>query len=305
MAMIGVQTGVLTSLYGVDGAYRAIKEAGFQAVDANLDELLTYQDIRNKRRPAVFEAEGEEMLQYFRPFRDAAEKYGICNYQAHAPFPSSLAGEDEYNEYMLRVLEKTLAACSYIGCSRLVIHPFFNGYDQAMTPEEEWAVNLDRYTRLIPAAKKYGVTILLENMFTRHRGKIYAACCSDFETACRYVDELNQTAGEELFGFCLDTGHALLVSKDIRDVMALLGSRVKAFHIHDNNGTDDLHVAPYMGILDWDRFIEGLRITGYQGALCFETHGAINVFHPELAPQVLRLIAQTGRLFARKAGMEV
>ena len=303
MAMIGVQTGALTSLYGIDGAYRAIKEAGFDAVDANLDEMMTYQDILNKRRPAVFEAEGEEMLLYFRPFRDAAEKYGVCNYQAHALFPTYLVHEDEYNEYLMRALEKTLAACQYIGCSRLVIHPFFNGYDQAMTPEEEWALNMDRYARLIPAAKKHGVTILLENMFTRHK-KIYAACCSDFETACRYVDELNSLAGEELFGFCLDTGHALLVSKDIRDVMALLGSRIKAFHIHDNNGSDDQHVAPYMGILDWDRFVEGLRITGYKGALCFETHGAINAFHPELAPEVLRLIARTGRLFAQKAGME-
>ena len=303
MTMIGVQTGILTSLYGVDGAYRAIKEAGFDAVDVNLDELLTYQDIVNKRRPAAFEAEGEELLRYFQPFRDAAEKWGLCNYQAHAPFPSCLAGEDEYNEYLMRALEKTLAACQYIGCSRLVIHPFFFGYDQALSPQAEWDLNMDRYARLIPAAKKYGVTILLENMFTRHK-KIIAACCSDFDTACRYVDELNKTAGEELFGFCLDTGHALLVSRDIRDVTAQLGSRIKAFHIHDNNGADDQHVAPYMGILDWDRFAEGLRIIGYQGALCFETHGAIKVFHPELAPEVLRLIARTGRLFARKAGME-
>ena len=303
MTMIGVQTGILTSLYGVDGAYRVIKEAGFDAVDANLDELLTYQDIRNKRRPEAFEKEGEELFRYFQPFRDAAEKWGLCNYQAHAPFPSCLAGEDEYNEYLMRALEKTLAACQYIGCSRLVIHPFFLGYDDALSPQAEWDLNMDRYARLIPAAKKYGVTILLENMFTRHK-KIIAACCSDFHLACRYVDELNQLAGEELFGFCLDTGHALLVSQDIRDVMAQLGSRIKAFHIHDNNGADDQHVAPYMGILDWDRFAEGLRIIGYQGALCFETHGAIKAFHPELAPEVLRLIARTGRLFARKAGLE-
>ena len=304
MIMIGVQTGGLTRLYGVDGAYKAIKEAGFQAADANLDEMLGSQDVRNKQRSPLFEAEGEELLGYFRPYKDAAEKYGVCHYQAHAPFPSWLAGEDEYNEYLMQVMEKTLAGCAYIGCSRLVIHPFFGVYEKALTPEEEWTLNMDRYARLIPAAQKYGVRILLENMFTRRRSKVYAACCSDFETACRYVDELNKLAGEDLFGFCLDTGHALLVSKDIRDVMALLGDRIRAFHIHDNNGSDDLHTAPYMGILDWDRFVEGLRITGYRGALCFETHGAISVFHPELAPDVLRLIAQTGRLFARKAGME-
>ena len=37
MAMIGVQTGGLTRLYGIDGAYRAIRDAGFDAADVNLD----------------------------------------------------------------------------------------------------------------------------------------------------------------------------------------------------------------------------------------------------------------------------
>ena len=40
MAIIGVQTAGVTQLYGIDGAYRAIKDAGFDAVDANLDELM-------------------------------------------------------------------------------------------------------------------------------------------------------------------------------------------------------------------------------------------------------------------------
>ena len=65
MTMIGVQTGGLTQLYGVDGAYKAIKEAGFQAADANLDEMLISQDVRKKQRSPVFEAEGEELLRYF------------------------------------------------------------------------------------------------------------------------------------------------------------------------------------------------------------------------------------------------
>ena len=304
MTMIGIQTGSLCTLFGVDSAYRMIKEAGFEAVDANLDALLRYQDVVNKRRPAVFEAEGEESLQYFQPYKDAAEKYGICTYQAHALFPTYLSGEDEYNEFLMGALEKTIAGCGYIGCSRLVIHPFFNGYDKAMTRSEEWALNMDRYARLIPTAKKYGVRILLENMFSHYGGKIYAACCSDFETACRYVDELNKLAGEDLFGFCLDTGHTLLVSKNIRDVMALLGSRIQAFHSHDNNGVNDQHLAPYMGILDWDRFMEGLKLLNYRGALCFETDGAVWAFHKELLPDELRLICRTGRLFAQKAGLE-
>jgi len=304
MTMIGIQTGSLCTIFGVDGAYRMIKEAGFQAVDANLDALLSNADVKAKLRSPAFEAEGEESLQYFRPYKDAAEKYGLCTYQAHASFPTWLNGEDEYNEFLMGVLEKTIAGCGYIGCSRLVIHPFFSPYDKALTPEEEWALNMDRYARLIPVAKQYGVRILLENMFSSRRGKIYTACCSDFDMACRYVDELNKLAGEELFGFCLDTGHALLLGKDIRNVMAMLGKRILAFHIHDNNGVSDQHVAPYMGILDWNRFMEGLRLLNYRGALSFETDGAVWAFHKELLADELRLIYRTGRLFVEKAGLE-
>ena len=304
MTMISVQTCELCQLYGVDEAYRMIKEAGFQAVDVNLDILLCNADVKAKLRSPAFEAEGEACLRSFRPYKDAAEKYGLCNYQAHAPFPSSIADEDEYSEFLMQVLEKTIMGCGSIGCSRLVIHPFFNGYDKAMDPDEEWAVNMDRYARLIPAAKKYGVRILLENMFSGRRGKIYSACCSDFDIACRYVDELNKLAGEERFGFCLDTGHALLLGKDIRNVMAMLGKRILAFHIHDNNGVSDQHVAPYTGILDWDRFVDGLKRLDYHGALSFETDGAVRAFPPELHPELLRLIARTGKFFIRKAGLE-
>ena len=303
MIPIGVQTGGLTAVYDIDGTYRVIKEAGFDAVDVNLDELLSYKPIVGREHVPVFDAEGDESLEYFRPWKDAAEKYGLINAQAHAPYPSFVWDGGEYNEYLMRVLEKTIAGCDFIGCRRLVIHPFFTGYDQTSTPEEEWERNMDRYARLIPAAKKHDVIICLENMFTSHRGKRYAACCSDFGMACRYVDELNALAGERRFGFCLDTGHVLLTAQDIKQVMLRLGDRIECFHVHDNDGVNDQHTAPYMGILDWNRFIDGLRALHFNKPITFETFNAIHCFDPALAPDVLRLIAQTGKMFVQRAGL--
>ncbi len=304
MAIIGMQTGGLTGIYGIDGAYRALKEAGFDAADVNLDELLPPREVRNRTRVPVFDAEGEESLRYFLPWKEAAEKYGILNYQAHAPFPSYLAGEPEYNEYLMEALEKTIAGCAFIGCRRLIIHPFFTGYLEYVSAEQEWETNIARYSRLIPAALQHGVTICLENMFSSVRGKIYSACCSDFDEACRYIDTLNTLAGAKCFAFCLDTGHALLLGKDLMRVMTQLGSRIAAFHIHDNNGIADQHLAPYMGIMDWNRFVEGLKAIGYRGALSFEAFAAVEgAFDPALAPEVLRLMVRTGRLFAERAGI--
>lgn len=302
MIRIAVQTGGPEELLGIDGAYRLISEAGFDGVDANIDHLLSGRDIRERRLSPAFEAEGKAALAYFKPWKDAAEKYGLDNYQAHAPFPSYVAGEDgAYNEKLIGMLKTCLMGCDYIGCRRLIVHPFFLGYGDQLTPEREWEVNLERYSALIPAAREYGVTICLENMFTGYNHKIYSACCSDITIACAYIDELNRRAGAKCFGFCLDTGHLLLLGKDIKNSMTQLGDRIEAFHVHDNNGLDDQHLAPYMGVLDWERFIEGLRAIGYNQTMSFETFNVFNVMHPEVACEMLRVIAKTGRMFARRA----
>ncbi len=302
MFRIAVQTGGPEEMYGIDGGYRAIAEAGFDAVDANVDHLLGGRDIHEKRLTEAFLAEGKECLEYFRPWKEAAEKYGLDNYQAHAPFPSHLPGEDgAFNEVMIEVLNKTIMGCDYMNCRNLVVHPFFQGYGDTLSEADEWELNIRRYAQLIPAAKEYGVTVCLENMFGGYRGKLYSACCSDFDVACRYVDELNRLAGEQVFGFCLDVGHALLLGKDIRKAMIQLGHRITAFHVHDNDGARDQHLAPYMGVMDWNRFVDGLRDIGFNRTLSFETFNVFNVVDPELCPDMLRLIAKTGRMFARRA----
>lgn len=68
-----------------------------------------------------------------------------------------------------------------------------------------------------PEAKEYGITMNLENMLNGKGDKIYAEACSDITLACRYVNTLNSIADSGTFGFCLDTGHALLCSLDIKN----------------------------------------------------------------------------------------
>jgi len=301
MFKISVQTSGPQATLGVDGAYKAIKEAGFDAVDANVEALYPYSDIVNCRPSAIFSASDKETVEHFLPWGAAAKKYGLENYQAHSPFPSIVSGEKEQSDFLMEVLRKTIIGCDVMDCRKLIIHPFFAvSYDTQFKPEEEWEINIEKYTQLIPTAKQYGVTICLENMFTSFRGRIYAACCSHIGTACRYVDTLNEIAGEKVFSFCLDTGHLMLVGLDVKNAMLELGDRIEAFHVHDNDGISDLHVAPYTGRLDWDRFIEGLKEIHFDKTLSFETNITRNV-DPELYPYMLRFIAETGRMFARRA----
>ena len=303
---IGLQTKGLEGFYGTDGAYRMLAECGFDAADASLNLLFLRNDIRCKKVPSALLENGKSFLELFRPWRNAAEKYQIGNDQAHAPYPSFIwCPEDpEYNDILLELLKKMIIGCDYIHCRKLVIHPFFYPYEHAMTWDEEREVNINRYSRLINTAKNYGVTICMENIFTEHRQKCMFDACSDMREVSIWIDELNRIANEKVFALCLDIGHLHLLGLDVLQTMKTLGSRISAFHIHDNNGIEDQHTAPYFGIVDWDRFIEGLRVIQYKETLSFETVGIWEKIGRDMRINILKYLAATGRYFAEQAEMD-
>ena len=47
---------------------------------------------------------------------------------------------------------------------------------------------------------------------------------------------------------------------DIYAVQKALGDRLKAYHLHDNDGLEDLHRRVGTGVIDWKRFSEGARL---------------------------------------------
>ena len=302
MLKIGVQTAVLLTQLGIDGTFKLLSECGFDFVDFSCNALDgSLSGMRDKPDPltGVYDLPFEQIKPLLEPYKDAAAKYGVAFGQSHAPFPLYWPGNDARNEYLAMALEKCVALCGYLGCPYLIVHPV-----KLDDMKEEWRVNMAMYKNLLPALKAHNVVCCLENLFTTKNGKVYEAVCADPYEACDYIDELNDFAGEKRFAFCLDTGHALLTGRDIYSTIMKLGSRIEALHIHDNDGKTDRHVTPYMGALDWERFVMGIRDVGYSGGLSFETFNMLNTFDSELAPEVMRLIAATGRLFARKIEKE-
>lgn len=297
---ICIQTGGIIEELGIDAGFKLIRDAGFDSVDFNIDQWLPYKNIVEGVLNSVFDEPLEALYGHAQPYLDAALKYGVKFNQAHAPFPSYVPDNADMNEYIIMALEKCAAVCHYVNCPYLIVHPAFFGYDKRMEADDEWNANIQLYSRLIPALKKYNVTACLENMFTSRNGKVYEAVCADMNEAAAYIDELNGIAGEKRFAFCFDTGHALLVGKDVYGALLQIGDRVETLHIHDNNGIEDQHIAPYTGKLDWDRFIMGLRAIGYNKALSFETFSVTRHFDRELLPDIIKLIASTGRMFSRR-----
>lgn len=303
MLKIGVQSGGIFTPDDHDLNFRTLRENGFECVDFNIDTKLPGDQIRKGLPEGFFDQSVEELCQYYSPIKEAAEKHGITFAQMHGPFPLWVSGrDDDMNPYLIMATEKCIAVAAYLGCPAVVVHPV--AAQRILGKDGERELNLGIYRKLMPAAKKYGVKICLENLFIGINGQCIEGPCADVSEAIWYIDTLNAEAGVDSFGFCLDIGHANLCSRDIYSYITALGSRLTILHIHDNDALSDLHMLPYSytrngkeTLIEWDRFIKGLHDIGYRGDLCFETFKCMKHFPKAVHSELLRLISAIGRHF--------
>ncbi len=297
---ISVQTGGWLNPMGgeanAEEAFRLIKDCGFEAVDYNIDTPLSWSMINKSDKGDFYTKSIEELLEYFAPVKEAMEKNGVFGAQAHAPFPLFRRSDAEYSEFLMETVEKCLAICQYLGIPALVVHP--NTY---LDKDSEREINLAMYRKMIPSGKKYGVKLCLENMWAPRAGHIIGGSCYTADEAVWYIDTLNKEAGEDIFGFCFDLGHANLAAAHVRQYLRTLGHRLTVLHLHDNDAVSDQHFAPMtQRKTDWEGLILGLRDINYRGAINFETFGALVNYPEELRPLMLKYIAGVGEYIRAK-----
>jgi sugar phosphate isomerase/epimerase len=127
----------------------------------------------------------------------------------------------------------------------MVIHtnysPFFSraGF-------REWVRNWSaRMPSILDSAKRLGVRIAVENAWERTP-----------ETLAYLLDVLPGDAAS----VCIDTGHLSAFSRlSVRRWWDVLGDRVIALHLHDNDGLSDDHLPPGSGIFDFAALAAILR----------------------------------------------
>ena len=168
----------------------------------------------------------------------------------------------------------------------------------------EKKMNIAYFKMLIPMLKQCKVGVCFENLYEGMGQRIVEGVCADPYDAVWYIDTLNEMAGEELFGFCLDTGHLQLVKRDPYEFIKVMGSRLKVLHIHENDAIGDLHQMPYTfgnskddGQI-WERLYKGLKDTGFNGTLSFETYPCVNSFPKPMTGAVLKTICDIGKYMA-------
>ena len=307
---ICVQTRGIIDVFGPQEGCKIIKESGFEGIDWNIDLDLYANDIKKGNyRGSIFEKELSEILEYYGDVLQELKNNGLIISQAHAPFPAYLIelGE-EFFDFMIEIFKKCILLCDAIGCKNLIIHGIsLSEEEKRLTHDDIQKLNKKLYVSLISTLQQTNVIVCLENLFTTTKNiknQIYLVNghCANPHEAVEIIDKLNALAGKDCFGLCLDIGHLQLSKQDIRAYTRVVGTRIKALHIHDNDGKVDLHLAPYTGSVDWQNFYTALQDIGYQGDLSFETFRQIQepFCDREMIIPWLQLIGACGKLFKKK-----
>lgn len=299
---VSIHPGNIFAKYGIDEGFAMLARNGIEGIQFGMGaEFMPASSVRN-HLPAIMDEPLDVILEACRPYKEAAARYGVAFSQVHAPFPMYKFGDGAVRERMLPILRKSIAVCAYFESPHLIIHPAFPGVNRdRFDPEDEWQLNKEIYTALIPDLKEYKVMTLLENLFNRDvEGTRYAGACSDFTEGAQWIDRLNEIASEELFGLCFDSGHCNLARQNIYRAIKVTGKRLKALHLQDNSGHLDDHRGPYTGTVDWEGIIRGLREIGYAGDLNYEAANAFAAYPDELQEDCLHLLARCGQYMRKR-----
>lgn len=302
---ISIESSFILEEYGAENFAKMIKEAGFAAIDWNIEREWPNPDIWQGKTDnhSIFDEPLEKMIEFYTPEAEVFKKYGLTFAQAHAPFPVIISDRPYMQEYTIPVLERTIKLCSHFNVPYLVVHgTCLYGFEKKLDHDGIERLNIDYFKRLIPTLKGSGVTLCLENLFCGYNGKRLAGFMADPYQAVRVIDELNDLAGEELFGTCLDTGHLHVASYPFRKYMSIVGNRIKCLHIQDNDGANDQHIMPYTCNLDWEGFIAGCIESGYNGDINFETGNQYKKSYlpEELISSFLKVTADVGYYFKKR-----
>lgn len=307
MIQIGVQTKNVVYDSNPIAGFEMLKRAGFSCADFSLNSYLTNTSLYKSELNDFFNKSDRELEKFFYPHKNGAKEAGIYINQMHMPYPNYVPnGSKELNDYLWNVVApKSMKICAFFECPYIVIHGFKLARNLG-SEEAEWEQTEKFIDSLVPMAKEMGITICIENIYNSIAGHIVEGPCCNVGKAVERIDRINDKYGEEVLGFCFDTGHANLVGIDFEEFISTLDYRLKVLHIHDNDGIGDLHQIPFTftrnrenaASTDWDGFGRGLKRIKFDKVLSFETAPVLTAFPDEMKQETLGFIAKIGEYFA-------
>ncbi len=177
-------------------------------------------------------------------------KIGLNIVFAHLSYKgiNSIWEEGTTGDSLVEKYMKDISDCKKHNISMVVMH-LTSGKDAPMYNE----IGLNRLHKIINHAKEQNVKVAFEN--TKIKG---------------YLEYVIDNIKDENVGICYDSGHCHVHFNDEFD-FGKFKDRIFAVHLHDNDKTDDLHLLPFDGTIDWEETVRNLKQANFNRHITLES----------------------------------
>ncbi len=193
----------------------------------------------------------------------AAAQYGFDFRQAHSPDGVHFE-EGEARDALILATRRSIEACAMLKIPHTVIHAAGCGADEDVFREK----NIAFYRLFAEDAERFGVDLLTENSAEQWNPEYYLRTGAEMRA---FVE----AAGIPRLHINWDIGHGNVQGCGQYEDILAMGDELRALHVQDNFGTNDSHLMPIMGTVNFDDVIRGLLDAGYCGDFTFEGNNAL------------------------------
>lgn len=214
---------------------RLVREAGFEATTVWWEDEAAFGRERKEAVVALARAAGLHVENAHVPYE---------------PCPDLAAEDGPRRAAAVELHRRWIDGCAAQGVPVLVMH---------LVPPEATgpagAPLLDSAERLVRAAEAAGVTVALENT-----------------AGPAALDEVLRRFPSPRLGLCYDSSHDWLRGPDRAGLLGRWGARLASVHLSDNDGQEDRHWLPGLGLVDWDLVAARFPARTSSGCLTLEVY---------------------------------
>lgn len=177
------------------------------------------------------------------------KKLGFNIIFAHLGYQNinSIWEEGIEGDKLIQRYQEDIKNCKQNGIPMVVMH--LTSKKQAPMYSE---IGLNRIRKITEYAKELNIKVAFEN--TKIKG---------------YLEYVLENIKDENVGICFDSGHYHVHFNDEFN-FEFFKDRIFAVHLHDNDKSDDLHLLPFDGTIDWKQVIIKLKECNYTGPITME-----------------------------------
>lgn len=180
---------------------------------------------------------------------ELCKKLGFNIIFAHLGYQNinSIWEEGNEGDKLVERYKKDIKDCYENGIPMVVMH---------LTSKKEapmyGKIGLNRIQKITEYAKKLNIKVAFEN--TKIKG---------------YLEYVLENIKDDNVGICFDAGHYHVHFNDEFN-FEFFKDRIFAVHLHDNDKSDDLHLLPFDGTMDWKYVMNKLEECNYDGPITME-----------------------------------